>query len=339
MILRIFTGRVVSGHIVIDPPGAGGEVMLAALVSHAWESASRRPFANLPAVMADGANGGPGGGTNMKQRMTFMAVNGISFEDTVPASYKLTSMPISTAVAAGLIDEHHPLNAVAPAAGGAPELRVSTLQKYGRKLSATVRTWFSYDFSQCPKVGAPAIVEKWTDENHALHNKDIPVNSPIFQLDAEVKHAFLNEGLDGKVKNAKKPSMVAPLERTLEMRRLEVAIVTQRAAQNWMIGVNPEEVELGGIKPDKIIEANAVMQALVGEPGRLGLPERLRFDARTVRNRSLISQPHTRLFLLCVLQCRSPCCVATCPSSETRSMTSPATPIGFPITCGTPSSR
>ena len=114
------------------------------------------------------------------------------------------------------------------------------------------------------------------------------VHTVRFKLDMIVKHAYLNGGLEGKIRGARRPNAVLQHERDLAMRWLDVCIVAHQVAQGFMVNVDPAaEFDSGA---ESMQEGCDFLAAVIAGPGGT-MCRAFAFDRGAVRSRPACSSP------------------------------------------------
>jgi len=188
-----------------------------------------------------------------------MNLNGIAMKDVVPASYNTEHSLVSSALA------RH----VNPSLPPEEERELTEEERtifrvYKLPPNATVAAC-AYDFTDTLRTGLYVTLDKAKP-------------AQLFGIPRDALIAYNNGGLDAKIANARRPGDIDKLVWERTMLHLEIARLAHQAAQTYCVGkdlsaaVNPFEGE-------RIRMANEWLSALMGGP----LPERLNFDAETVR--------------------------------------------------------
>ena len=214
-------------------------------------------------------------------RYRHMLMNNINAQDILPPSYKVFTMKRSTAVSQGLVDA--PDDTAQPGADVLDE-ELAFVQHYKLPPNAKVREWYTYERTPGLREGElrPLVQPALGLGKFTL------VHTALFKMDMPVKHAYLNGGLEGKIKNARRPDAVMEHERNLAMRQLDVVIVAHQAAQGFMVGVDPA-AEFG-FSAESMQECRDFIAAVIAGPGG-AMPGAFAFDRDEVRSRPACSSP------------------------------------------------
>lgn len=214
-------------------------------------------------------------------RCRHMLLNNVKAQDILPPSCKVVTMKKSTAVSQGLVDA--PDEAAQPGADVLDE-ELAFVQHYKHAPDAKVCEWYTYEHTSGLREG-----ELQPLVQPALGAGKIRlVHTALFKLDMIVKHAYLNGGLDGKIKGARRPNDVLQHERDLAMRRLDVCTVAHQAAQGFMVNVDPA-AEFG-FSPESMQECCDFLAAVIAGPGGT-MCGPFAFGRDAVRSRPACSSP------------------------------------------------
>ena len=213
-------------------------------------------------------------------RCRHMLVNNVNAQDILPPSCKVVTMTRSTAVSLSLVDA--PDETEQPGADVLDE-ELAFVQHYKHAPNAKVCEWYTYERTTGLRKGElrPLVQPALGLGKFTL------VHTALFKMDMIVKHAYLNGGLEGKIKGARRPNAVLEHERNLAMRQLDVVIVAHQAAQGFMVNVDPA-AEFG-FSAESMQECRDFVAAVIAGPG--GAMCRLAFDRDEVRSHPACSSP------------------------------------------------
>ena len=216
-------------------------------------------------------------------RYRHMLMNNINAQAILPPSCKVFTMKKSAAVNQGLVDAPVADEAAQPGADVHDE-ELAFVQHYKHAPNAKVSEWYTYERTPGLREGE---LQPLVQPALGL-GKFTLVHTALFKMDMPVKHAYLNGGLEGKIKNARRPDAVLEHERHLAMRQLDFCIVAHQAAQGFMVNVDPA-AEFG-FSAESMQECRDFIAAVIAGPGG-AMPGAFAFDRDEVRSRPACSSP------------------------------------------------